>query len=220
MEKHPKNDNRDNNIFSFINIKMSKVFSKKIVLLGDTAVGKTSLCARLVNGTFDSFSEPTIGAAFLTKTVQTGDITHRLEIWDTAGQERYRALAPMYYRGATAALVVYDVTNKDTFNGAKNWINELQTKAKPNITIILVGNKYDLLEDPNVIEVDVADYLNENSDRIHYYQASCKTGRNVNEIFECAAREADKIDDEKYHYRESCVLHCDNRKNKKCCVIV
>ena len=92
---------------------MSKMFSKKIVLLGDTAVGKTSLCARLVNGTFDNFSEPTIGAAFLTKTVQNGDITHRLEIWDTAGQERYRALAPMYYRGATAALVVYDVTNKN-----------------------------------------------------------------------------------------------------------
>lgn len=198
---------------------MSKVFSKKIVLLGDTAVGKTSLCARLVNGTFDSFSEPTIGAAFLTKTVQTGDITHRLEIWDTAGQERYRALAPMYYRGATAALVVYDVTNRDSFNGAKNWIKELQIKGKANITIILVANKYDLLEDPTVKEVDVSDYLNQNIDRIHFYQASCKTGKNVNEIFECAAREADKIDNDKHYYRESCVLQCDNRKNKKCCII-
>ena len=150
---------------------MSKVFSKKIVLLGDTAVGKTSLCARLVNGTFDSFSEPTIGAAFLTKTVQTGDITHRLEIWDTAGQERYKALAPMYYRGATAALIVYDVTNEDSFQGAKSWIEELRGQGKPNVVIILVGNKYDLLEDSNKREVDVADYLNENSDKIHFYQA-------------------------------------------------
>ena len=201
---------------------MSKVFSKKIVLLGDTAVGKTSLCARLVNGTFDSFSEPTIGAAFLTKTVQTGDITHRLEIWDTAGQERYKALAPMYYRGATAALIVYDVTNEESFQGAKTWIEELRGQGKPNVVIILVGNKYDLLEDSNKREVDVADYLNENNDRIHFYQASCKTGKNINEIFECAANESHKISNDNYSSTQvdTIITRQYVKLDKKCCVIV
>ena len=200
---------------------MNKVFSKKIVLLGDTAVGKTSLCARLVNGTFDSFTEPTIGAAFLTKTVQTGDITHRLEIWDTAGQERYKSLAPMYYRGATAALIVYDVTNEESFQGAKTWVEELRRQGKPNVVIILVGNKYDLLEDHNKREVDVADYLNENSDRIHFYQASCKTGKNINEIFECAANESHKISDDNYSSTQVDAIISSNyvEKDKKCCVI-
>ena len=200
---------------------MSKVFSKKIVLLGDTAVGKTSLCARLVNGTFDSFSEPTIGAAFLTKTVQTGDITHRLEIWDTAGQERYKALAPMYYRGATAALIVYDVTNEESFQGAKKWIEELRGQGKPNVIIILVGNKYDLLEYSNKREVDVADYLNENSGKIHFYQASCKTGKNINEIFECAANESHKIIDDNYSSTQVDAIISRNyvEKDKKCCII-
>ena len=200
---------------------MSKVFSKKIVLLGDTAVGKTSLCARLVNGTFDSFNEPTIGAAFLTKTIETDDISHRLEIWDTAGQERYKALAPMYYRGATAALIVYDVTNEGSFQGAKTWVEELRRRGKPNVVIILVGNKYDLLEDPTIKEVDVADYLNENNDRIHFYQASCKTGKNINEIFECAANESHKISDDNYSSTQvdTIITRQYVKSDKKCCVI-
>lgn len=200
---------------------MSKMFSKKIVLLGDTAVGKTSLCSRLVNGTFDSFSEPTIGAAFLTKTVETDDITHRLEIWDTAGQERYKALAPMYYRGATAAIIVYDVTNEESFQGAKSWVEELKRKGRSNVVIILVGNKYDLLEDSNIKEVDVSHYLNQNSGRIHFYQASCKTGKNINEIFECAAIESHKISDDNFskNHVETIVTRHYVKQDKKCCII-
>ena len=200
---------------------MSKVFSKKIVLLGDTAVGKTSLCARLVNNTFDNFNEPTIGAAFQTKTIESGDISHRLEIWDTAGQERYKALAPMYYRGATAAIIVYDVTNEESFKGAKFWVEELRRCGKPNVVIILVGNKYDLLEDPTIKEVDVADYLNDNNGIIHYYQASCKTGKNIYEIFECAANESHKFSDDNYSSTQVDTVFTRNyvRQDKKCCVI-
>lgn len=200
---------------------MSKMFSKKIVLLGDTAVGKTSLCARLVNNTFDNFNEPTIGAAFQTKTIESGDISHRLEIWDTAGQERYKALAPMYYRGATAAIIVYDVTNEESFKGAKFWVEELRRRGKPNVVIILVGNKYDLLEDPTIKEVDVADYLNDNNGRIHYYQASCKTGKNIYEIFECAAIESHKLSDDNYSSNQVNTVFTRKyvRQDKKCCVI-
>ncbi|CAO2607300.1 Ras-related protein Rab-5A [Lemmus lemmus] len=83
-------------------------------------------------------------AAFLTQTVCLDDTTVKFEIWDTAGQERYHSLAPMYYRGAQAAIVVYDITNEESFARAKNWVKELQRQASPNIVIALSGNKADL----------------------------------------------------------------------------
>ncbi|XP_009081533.1 PREDICTED: ras-related protein Rab-5C-like, partial [Acanthisitta chloris] len=89
-------------------------------------------------------TSPSLAAAFLTQTVCLDDTTVKFEIWDTAGQERYHSLAPMYYRGAQAAIVVYDITNTDTFVRAKNWVKELQRQASPNIVIALAGNKADL----------------------------------------------------------------------------
>lgn len=83
-------------------------------------------------------------AAFLTQTVALEDATVKFEIWDTAGQERYRSLAPMYYRGAAAAIVVYDITDPDSFAGAKSWVKELQRRGDPNVIIALAGNKADL----------------------------------------------------------------------------
>jgi small GTP-binding protein len=83
-------------------------------------------------------------AAFLTQTVALDDATVKFEIWDTAGQERYRSLAPMYYRGAAAAIVVYDITDPDSFAGAKSWVKELQRRGDPNVIIALAGNKADL----------------------------------------------------------------------------
>ncbi|GMI31176.1 hypothetical protein TrRE_jg11447 [Triparma retinervis] len=94
----------------------------KLVLLGDTAVGKSCLVVRFVRDEFFEFQEPTIGAAFLTQSVQLDSSVVKFEIWDTAGQERYRSLAPMYYRGASAAIVVFDLSNKESYNGAKSWV--------------------------------------------------------------------------------------------------
>merc|ERR1711988_1738984 len=122
----------------------NKVCRFKLVLLGDSAVGKSCLVVRFVRDEFFEFQEPTIGAAFLTQTVALDDATVKFEIWDTAGQERYRSLAPMYYRGAAAAIVVYDITNRDTFQRAKQWVKELQRQGNPNIVIALAGNKSDL----------------------------------------------------------------------------
>ncbi|CAM9893536.1 unnamed protein product [Phaeothamnion confervicola] len=131
----------------------------KLVLLGDTAVGKSCLVVRFVRDEFFEYQEPTIGAAFLTQTVQLDDATVKFEIWDTAGQERYRSLAPMYYRGAAAAIVVYDVTNKDSFNGAKSWVKELQRRGDPNVIIALAGNKADL-EHRRDVKAEEARYVN------------------------------------------------------------
>lgn len=121
--------------------------SVKLVLLGEAAVGKSSLVLRFVSDDFQENKEPTIGAAFLTQKCALPNRTIKFEIWDTAGQERFASLAPMYYRNAQSALVVYDVTKPTSFIKARHWVNELKAQASPGIVIALVGNKVDLVEE-------------------------------------------------------------------------
>ncbi|KAF9015309.1 GTP-binding protein ypt5 [Cyathus striatus] len=118
----------------------------KLVLLGEAAVGKSSIVLRFVSNEFQPNKEPTIGAAFLTQKCRLEDRILRYEIWDTAGQERFHSLAPMYYRNAQAAVVVYDVTKAASLEKAKSWVKELQRQANPNIVIALAGNKVDLVQ--------------------------------------------------------------------------
>jgi len=139
----------------------SKVVQFKLVLLGDSAVGKSSLVLRFVRGQFFEYQESTIGAAFLTQNVSLNDYTVKFEIWDTAGQERYHSLAPMYYRGAAAAVVVYDITNADSFGRAKSWVKELQRQGSPNIVIALAGNKCDLATKRKVEASEATEYASE-----------------------------------------------------------
>ncbi|XP_015349848.1 ras-related protein Rab-5A isoform X2 [Ictidomys tridecemlineatus] len=114
----------------------NKICQFKLVLLGESAVGKSSLVLRFVKGQFHEFQESTIGAAFLTQTVCLDDTTVKFEIWDTAGQERYHSLAPMYYRGAQAAIVVYDITNEEAQSYADdNSLLFMETSAKTSMNV-------------------------------------------------------------------------------------
>ena len=199
-----------------------RVFQFKLVLLGDSAVGKSSLVLRFVRGQFFEYQESTIGAAFLTQTVALNDTTVKFEIWDTAGQERYHSLAPMYYRGAAAAIVVYDITNRDTFQRAKQWVKELQRQGNPNIVIALAGNKSDLNSkrkvEPEEAESCAAQLRRScrairrnsrairrnsltpaysvrryaNDNGIFFMETSAKTAANVNELFVAIARKLPK----------------------------
>jgi len=139
-----------------------KSFQFKLVLLGDSAVGKSSLVLRFVKKQFYEYQESTIGAAFLTQTVNVKDYVVKFEIWDTAGQERYHSLAPMYYRGAAAAVVVYDLTNRQSFVRAKSWVKELQRQGNPNIVIALAGNKLDLQDKRQIDSEEAKAYADEN----------------------------------------------------------
>mmetsp|Transcript_35555 Transcript_35555/g.48441 ORF Transcript_35555/g.48441 Transcript_35555/m.48441 type:complete len:202 (-) Transcript_35555:196-801(-) len=155
-----------------------KVFHFKLVLLGDASVGKSCLVVRFAKGEFYEYQEPTIGAAFMTQTVSLGDVVVKFEIWDTAGQERYKSLAPMYYRGAAAAVVVYDITSKESFDAAKSWVVELQST---DTLIALAGNKSDL-DASRVIDSETARAYAD-SMGILYMETSAKSGQNVNELF-------------------------------------
>ncbi|KAM6498246.1 GTP-binding protein ypt5 [Amanita muscaria] len=115
-------------------------------MTGEAAVGKSSVVLRFVSDEFQANKEPTIGAAFLTQKCRLDDHVLRYEIWDTAGQERFHSLAPMYYRNAQAAVVVYDITKAASLQKAKSWVKELQRQANPKIVIALAGNKVDLVQ--------------------------------------------------------------------------
>ncbi|MBA0778741.1 hypothetical protein Gotri_006564, partial [Gossypium trilobum] len=151
------------------------------VLLGDVGAGKSSLVLRFVKGQFVEFQESTIGAAFFSQTVAVNDATVKFEIWDTAGQERYHSLAPMYYRGAAAAIIVYDITNQASFERAKKWVQELQSQGSdfrnPNMVTALAGNKADLLD----ARKEANKYAQENG--LFFMETSAKTASNVNDIF-------------------------------------
>lgn len=158
----------------------------KLVLLGDMGAGKSSLVLRFVKGQFLDFQESTIGAAFFSQTLAVNDVTVKFEIWDTAGQERYHSLAPMYYRGAAAAIIVYDIASIDSFARAKKWVQELQKQGNPNMVMALAGNKADLEEKRKVTADEARVYAEENG--LFFMETSAKTAANVNEIFYEIAR--------------------------------
>jgi len=168
----------------------NKTYQFKLVLLGDTSVGKSSIVIRFVKGQFSEYQESTIGAAFLTQTVPVQDCTVKFEIWDTAGQERYHSLAPMYYRGAAAAIVVYDITSQESFHRAKSWVKELQRQGSPDVVIALAGNKIDRDEEREVGAADAKQYADDNS--LYFIETSAKTNVNVRELFLAIARQLPK----------------------------
>ncbi|CAL1612223.1 unnamed protein product [Knipowitschia caucasica] len=116
----------------------------KVVLIGDSGVGKSNLLSRFTRNEFNLESKSTIGVEFATRSLQVEGKTVKAQIWDTAGQERYRAITSAYYRGAVGALLVYDIAKQLTYENAQRWLKELQDHADSNISIMLVGNKSDL----------------------------------------------------------------------------
>ncbi|CAK7334948.1 unnamed protein product [Dovyalis caffra] len=170
----------------------NKNIQAKLVLLGDMGTGKTSMVLRFTKGQFFDFQESTIGAAFFTQVLSLNEATIKFDIWDTAGQERYHSLAPMYYRGAAAAVVVYDITSMDSFERAKKWVIELQRQGNPNLIMFLVGNKVDLEEKRKVGNEEAEQYAKENG--LVFLETSAKTAQNVNELFyEIAKRLTKKV---------------------------
>ena len=153
----------------------------KIVLLGDAGVGKSSLVLRFVTNSFDKYSESTIGASFMSKLIMVDGNPIKYQIWDTAGQEKYHSLAPMYYRGAAAAIIVYDITRAASFQTLKNWVRELQQLGPENIVIAICGTKSDLEDKREVSTAEARAYADEIG--ALFLETSAKLNKNVQDLF-------------------------------------
>ena len=123
---------------------MKEEYKFKIVIVGDSGVGKTNLVKRFIQNTFSSNTLATVGVEFFSNNYYINDKLCKIEMWDTAGQERYKSMTSAYYRGAMGAIIVYDVTNQVTFNNIERWYNEIRDFSSKDIQIIMVGNKTDL----------------------------------------------------------------------------
>mmetsp|Transcript_14551 Transcript_14551/g.35478 ORF Transcript_14551/g.35478 Transcript_14551/m.35478 type:complete len:203 (-) Transcript_14551:453-1061(-) len=153
----------------------------KVVLLGEGRVGKTSLCLRYVNNVFSDKQKSTITATYLDKFLNIGKKSVKLMIWDTAGQERFHALGPIYYRDANGALLVYDITDRDSFTKVRHWVKELRKIVGKDIVLCIVGNKIDM-EKKRQVDKDEALKYAEQVGAVHCL-ASAKSGRGVEQAF-------------------------------------
>lgn len=166
---------------SFSNKKEVKDANAKVVILGNSGVGKSSIALRACHGRFNEEHQVTIGGAFLNHTVHLKNgVTVHLNIWDTAGQERFRSMGPLYYRDALGAIIVYDSNNVESFDSLPFWVNEIKSKGERKCRIIIVANKKDL---PKNIQPEVVMKFCE-QEQVPFIECSARTGENVSVLFE------------------------------------
>lgn len=199
---------------SLMTSKPKRTVDYKIVLLGESSVGKSSILERLQNNSFNENKSSTIGAAFISKKIiNDGDLIN-LQIWDTAGQERFHNLTPLYYRNSNVAIIVFDMVNFETFKKAEYWINELDmymgeegehggdegddidgtVRNSKKMNIILVGNKCDLLEENQDCAFDekIREFITKHTSIVKYFKTSAKANIEILELFEYITNNIDQ----------------------------
>ena len=201
----------------------------KVILIGDSGVGKTNIMSKFLKNQFLEDSKATVGVEFGSKLfIQQG---HKIkaQIWDTAGQEKYKAITSAYYKGSKGALVIYDITQKETFANIEKWVNDLKCKGDPKITIIIIGNKSDLEEKRQISKEQGEEKAK--SFGCAFLETSAFSGDNIEKAFEMMVKEIyDKFtsdiggdDEEELDSNEKGEdlklenVNPDNNEKKKCC---
>jgi small GTP-binding protein len=163
-------------------------FLFKLILVGDSGVGKTNLLSRFARDEFTADSKSTIGVEFATKTLRIDEKVIKAQIWDTAGHERYRSITAAYYRGAIGALLVYDVAAARTFRGVPLWLTELRANVDSDALIVLVGNKSDLDDQREVSHEEGIQFSHR--EKLLFIETSAKDATNVGDVFALVMRHA------------------------------
>ena len=173
----------------------------KLILIGDSCVGKSNILSKYLKNEFDPNSRATVGVEFGTKNILINNKKIKIQIWDTAGQERYRSITSAYYKGAKGALIVYDITRRTSFDNIDKWISDLKLNGDKNICIIILGNKSDLA-DKRQVSTEEGRELAEKYE-MKFYETSAKIGENVNDIFYDSVDEIAKKMDQNYYDLEN-----------------
>jgi len=181
------NNNQILNTYENLEIETKYDHLYKIILIGDSSVGKTALLCKYLRGVFPSSSLPTVATEFATKIIQIkegGAI--KAQIWDTAGEEKYKSITYHHYKKSVGALIIYDITKKSTFDNVQNWYNDLIYKAEIGCIIALIGNKLDLIEKNErlreVSKEEAQSFAKDNN--MLFYETSALNGNNISDIFE------------------------------------
>ena len=173
----------------------------KYIIIGDAAVGKSNLLLRYVHGQFKPEYQLTIGVEFGAKNIEISSKTFRIQIWDTAGQENFRSITRAYYKNSVCALVVYDISSRDSFNNVMSWIEDCKNQSPKTIFIVLVGNKSDL-EDKRQVTYEEGKELADKNELL-FFESSAKEGTNVEDIFVNSAKEIAKKIEQGYYDLEN-----------------
>ena len=198
----------------------------KLIILGDSGVGKTNLITRFASDKFNKNSKATIGVEFIYKTLKINNEIFKIEIWDTAGQERYKSITSAYYKGAKGAIIVYDITSEQSFKNIEIWMHEVKGKALNNLQIMIIGNKTDLYKERKISMeqgIEKAKTLN-----LHLFEASALDKTNVKEAFNCMLKEIyldvkniSRNNENNYEAenfgKNGIEINTSNKKEKKCC---
>ena len=196
----------------------------KILTLGDTGVGKTSIIQKFVNDKFSQNMLSTIGVDFQSKIIMIDNTKVKLKIWDTTGQERFKTLTSQYYNGADGALLIFDVTNKESFERINFWMNELNEKKKLNeLRLLLIGNKIDLVN-KRIIDKEEAENFAKNNN-LSYYETSALKNININNIIIDIAKQClnnikrndENIINNSINEKKMIIENIGGNKKKKCC---
>ncbi|KAE9408118.1 ras-domain-containing protein [Gymnopus androsaceus JB14] len=156
-------------------------FLMKYIIIGEAGTGKSCLLHQFTHNSFKDHSQHTIGVEFSSRTIKLGEKRIKLQLWDTAGQERFRSVTRSYYRGAAGAILVYDITNRESFAKLSRWLADARALASPNLVAVLVGNKSDREEEREVEWAEASRWAAEND--VHFLEASSLTGDNVEAPF-------------------------------------
>ena len=200
----------------------------KIILIGSSGVGKSSILQRYIQKTFNDSYASTIGVDFFMKSINIGEKTIKLQLWDTAGTEKFRSITTGYYRGADAAFVVFDLSAKSSFKAVSEWIENYYKYKNPDSekNVVLIGNKVDLVDKREVTQEEAENYVKDNN--IFYFETSAKEGKNIEECFNFMAEKLleqyENKDNELVKRKD--VIRNDNLKEnteviigeKKCCL--
>ena len=176
----------------------SSIDTYKIVVLGDISVGKTSILSRFRYGIFEPEYMPTLGIDFFSQNLFYEDKTIRLILWDTAGEERFRSLIPSYLKNADCIIIVFDITNKDSFNSLNKWLTDSKNNASEGTIYIICGNKSDLKEKRTVNENEIDEYIKKNE--LIYVECSAKNGEGIKDLFNTVAKNLGEVNFAKSDY--------------------
>ena len=191
----------------------------KFIVIGSSGVGKTAILTRLVDHVFTGESQSTIGVEFIATQINVEGSVFRLQIWDTAGQERFRAIAKAYFRSAIGVMLVFDLTDRKSFDDLNGWLNDVHAHCDPNVVVTLIGNKSDLENSRKVSESEARAFADLH--QLQYLETSALDGSNVELAFQTAAsnvlRKLDTVKEMMKRRPESVLEERDTQKESDCC---